>query len=37
MILEMGPKQQNPVDFTPRSPGGANIFPLPKTGFYSSR
>lgn len=37
MILGTGPTQQNPVDFTPPTPGGGNIFPLPKTGFYSQQ
>jgi len=35
MILGTGPTQQNPVNFTPPQPGGGNIPPLPKTGFYS--
>jgi hypothetical protein len=31
-----GPDAQHPIDFTPPTVGGGNIFKLPKTGFYST-
>lgn len=35
MILGQTPTQQNPIDFTPPTPGGGRVPSLPKTGFYS--
>jgi len=32
-----GPTAQNPIDFTPPTVGGGNIFKLPRTAFYSEQ
>ncbi|HEV3059681.1 MAG TPA: hypothetical protein VGY48_15630 [Vicinamibacterales bacterium] len=32
-----GPTASHPIDFTPPTPGGGNIFKLPRTGFYSQQ